>query len=154
LNADRTHVLGLSPLSPPGEGENAARDRCPGPELLPADRDLGARRRLAPARPPSEGPAPGKSTPSPRHQAGGGQPGEAGGQATPAATPLPEETNGVLTDPIDTRYLTRVPFGSSSFWLQPWRAYFDTWPASTLTSSLGINFNVAPADAEAVAQLL
>jgi hypothetical protein len=103
---------------------------------------------------PSEGPAPGESTTSSRHQAGGGQPGETGGQATPAATPLPEETNGVLTDPIDTRYLTRVPFGSSSFWLQPWRAYFDTWPASTLTSSLGINFNVAPADAEAVAQLL
>src|ERR1019366_6337891 len=50
LNADLTHVLRLSPLSPPGEGEIAARDRCPGPELLPADRDLGARRRLAPAR--------------------------------------------------------------------------------------------------------
>ncbi len=103
---------------------------------------------------PSPPPAPGESTPRSRHQSGGSQPGETGGQPTPTATPLPEETNGVLTDPIDPRYLTRVPFGSSSFWLQPWRAYIDTWPASTLTSSLGINFNVGPANAEAVAQLL
>src|ERR1019366_2520599 len=58
LNADLTHVLRLAPLSPPGEGEIAARDRCPGPELLPADRDLGARRRLAPAPPPRPPPPP------------------------------------------------------------------------------------------------
>jgi hypothetical protein len=59
-----------------------------------------------------------------------------------------------VTDPIDPRYLTEVPFGRSSFWIQPWRAYLDTWPASRLLDSLGINFNVSPADAEATAQLL
>ena len=70
------------------------------------------------------------------------------------ASGLPGETNGVVTDPIDSRFLTDVPFGTTSFWLQPWRAYLDTWPASTLTSSLGINFNVGPVQAESVAHLL
>ncbi|HVR05519.1 MAG TPA: hypothetical protein VMS02_05715, partial [Solirubrobacteraceae bacterium] len=59
-----------------------------------------------------------------------------------------------MTDPIDPRYLTEVPFGTSSFWVQPWRAYMDTWPASRLDDALGINFNVGPDEAEAVAQLL
>ncbi|HYM53928.1 MAG TPA: hypothetical protein VES97_01090, partial [Solirubrobacteraceae bacterium] len=40
------------------------------------------------------------------------------------------------------------------FWIQPWRSFLDTWPASTLTDSLGINFNVGPGAAEPVAQLL
>ncbi len=61
---------------------------------------------------------------------------------------------GVVSDPIDPKYLTEVPFGASSFWIQPWRAYLDTWPASRLLSSLGINFNVTPAEASDVAQLL
>ncbi len=67
---------------------------------------------------------------------------------------LPQEEGDVLTDPIDSRFLTKDPFGASSFWIQPWRAYLDTWPSSTLLSSLGINFNVGVAQAEAVAQLL
>ncbi len=77
-----------------------------------------------------------------------------GGSGEPAGSGQPAETGEVLTDPIDPRYLTELPFGTSSFWIQPWRAYIDTWPASTLLDSLGINFNVQPADAEAVAQLL
>lgn len=64
------------------------------------------------------------------------------------------ESGGVLTDPIDPRFLTEVPFGTSSFWIQPWRAYLDTWPASRLLDSLGINFNVTAAQADATAQLL
>jgi len=64
------------------------------------------------------------------------------------------ESNGVVTDPIDPRFLTDLPFGDSSFWDQPWRAYLDTWPASRLTNALGINFNVGPTKAEATAQLL
>jgi hypothetical protein len=67
---------------------------------------------------------------------------------------LPQEEGGVLTDPIDSRFLTKDPFGAASFWIQPWRAYLDTWPSSTLLSSLGINFNVTEAQAEPVAQLL
>ena len=62
--------------------------------------------------------------------------------------------SGVVSDPIDPKYLTEVPFGTSSFWIQPWRAYLDTWPASRLLDSLGINFNVTAAEAPDVARLL
>ena len=71
------------------------------------------------------------------------------------APPSPEaEAGGVLSDPIDPRFLTSLPFGRTSFWVQPWRAYLDTWPVSRLLSSAGVNFNVVPRDADAVAQLL
>jgi hypothetical protein len=61
---------------------------------------------------------------------------------------------GVLTDPIDPNFLYRVPFGKTSFWLQPWRAYLDTRPGSELLNGAGVNFNVNPANAEGAAQLL
>ncbi len=67
---------------------------------------------------------------------------------------LPQDEDGIVTDPIDPRFLTKDPFGATSFWIQPWRAYLDTWPNSTLQNSLGINFNVTEAEAEPVAQLL
>jgi hypothetical protein len=73
--------------------------------------------------------------------------------ALPVAVTPPTE-GGLLSDPIDPKYLTQVPFGSSSFWIQPWRSYLDTWPASRLLNSLGINFNVTPKEAPGVAQLL
>jgi hypothetical protein len=76
------------------------------------------------------------------------------GAASPAAGHGRFSEGGVLTDPIDPKYLTQVPFGSSSFWIQPWRSYLDTWPASRLLSSLGINFNVTPEEAPGVARLL
>jgi hypothetical protein len=76
----------------------------------------------------------------------------AGEALTRAGSPLP--ACGVSCDPIDRRYLTDVPFGATSFWVQPWRAYMDTWPASRLLGSLGVNFNVGPAQAPAVARLL
>jgi hypothetical protein len=59
-----------------------------------------------------------------------------------------------VSDPIDRKYLTELPFGSTSFWIQPWRAYLDTWPASRLLDSLGINFNVSASQARATARLL
>lgn len=80
--------------------------------------------------------------------------GEAGGEPPKLGGGLGQEEGELLTDPIDPRFLTKVPFGASSFWLQPWRAYLDTWPASTLLNSVGINFNVGAGQAEAVAQLL
>lgn len=61
---------------------------------------------------------------------------------------------GTLTDPIDPKFLADVPFGRTSFWIQPWRAYMDTWPASRLLDAVGINFDVTPRDAEPAAQLL
>jgi hypothetical protein len=65
-----------------------------------------------------------------------------------------EGSGGTVADPIDPKYLTETPFGTTSFWIQPWRAYMDTWPASRLSESLGINFNVSALQAEATAQLL
>jgi hypothetical protein len=71
-----------------------------------------------------------------------------------AATRFASNPGGVVTDPIDPKYLTELPFGARSLWIQPWRAYMDTWPASRLIDSLGINFNVTPTEAEDTAQLL
>jgi hypothetical protein len=68
-----------------------------------------------------------------------------------AAAPAP---GGVVTDPIDSKYLTEVPFGRRSFWIQPWRAYLDTWPASRLLNAVGINFNVTANEADGTARLL
>ncbi|HEY4896466.1 MAG TPA: hypothetical protein VII01_10285 [Solirubrobacteraceae bacterium] len=79
----------------------------------------------------------------------------AGTEAAPkpaSGRPLPR--CGVECDPIDIRYLTDVPFGRTSFWIQPWRAYLDTWPAARLRDAMGINFNVATPRADAVAHLL
>jgi hypothetical protein len=90
-------------------------------------------------------------------QAGAATPSPAPGAPTdgtpPSVAPEPGP-GGVVTDPIDSKYLTSVPFGRMSFWVQPWRAYLDTWPASHLLDSVGINFNVKPAFADATAQLL
>jgi hypothetical protein len=59
-----------------------------------------------------------------------------------------------LAHPIDPAQQTALPFGYRSHWLQPWRAYLDTPPASRLRHAVGINFNVAPADAGATAKRL
>ena len=66
----------------------------------------------------------------------------ASGNGVLTVSPAAAAPGGVLTDPIDSKYLSEVPFGDRSFWIQPWRAYIDTWPASRLLDSLGINFNV------------
>jgi hypothetical protein len=59
-----------------------------------------------------------------------------------------------LTDPIDPRFLTEAPFGTRSFWIQPWRAYLDTWPASRILNALGADFNATPTEASGLARLL
>ena len=41
---------------------------------------------------------------------------------------------GAVCAPIDTAYLTDLGFDNTSLWIQPWRAYFDTWPARRLTT--------------------
>jgi hypothetical protein len=68
---------------------------------------------------------------------------------------LPSFAGGeALTDAIDPRFLTYLPFGTTSFWIQPWRAYLDTWPASRLLNAIGVNFTGSGSDARAIAQLL
>ncbi len=80
--------------------------------------------------------------------------GASGQTSTFTVSAAPGTSGGVLSDPIDPKYLTEVPFGDRSFRIQPWRAYMDTWPASRLLDSLGINFNVTAAQAEDSARLL
>ncbi len=99
------------------------------------------------AGPPAEAEALGAEGASKRQRGGGPE-------GAFSRDPLPVEGGETVDDPIDPRFLTRVPFGTSSFWIQPWRSYLDTWPASRLQEALGINFNVKPEIAEPVAQLL
>ena len=54
--------------------------------------------------------------------------------AAPAAGPVGDA-------PIDPRYLTRVSFGSYSHWLQPWRGYLETVPATRFLDGLGVVLN-------------
>ena len=67
---------------------------------------------------------------------------------------LPSDEGETTIDPSDRRFLTYLPFGTRSFWVQPWRAYLDTWPASRLLNALGINFSAVGPQTEAIAQLL
>ncbi len=125
-------TLSATPVPGAGPGAPAPTSAPSGPGSTPAPIATGGH---SPKSPPSEAP--------PRKG------GEAGGKS-----PLPVETGETVSDPIDPRFLLDAPFGTSSFWLQPWRAYLDTWPASRLLESVGINFNVDQAAAEATAQLL
>src|SRR5438552_18437369 len=35
-----------------------------------------------------------------------------------------------------------MSFGTRSFWLQPWRSYQDTSPATRMLSTVGVNFTI------------
>lgn len=63
-------------------------------------------------------------------------------------------SSGTLKHPYDDAIQQAIPFGVRSFYLAPWRAYMDTWPADQFLNCLGVNFNVAPEDAEATARAL
>jgi hypothetical protein len=80
-------------------------------------------------------------------------PSEGGDEVLPVAAAA-SAPGGVVDDPIDPRFLSEVPFGRRSFWIQPWRAYLDTWPASRLLAAPGINFNVTAPEADGTARLL
>ena len=79
------------------------------------------------------------------------------GARSPIAPGCPRRVGGGLTlleCPIEKRNQTMLEFGQRSHWIQPWRAYLDTVPASRLRDAIGIQFNVPPDEAEATAQLL
>jgi hypothetical protein len=145
-NAKRPHGVPGGRAGAAGTPPSSALGASPSPEPTgptaeltdPSGEPTGPAEGSAPA-PPAEGPATG----------------EPGGELPPGESSAgPWPTGGVLTDPIDPRFLTTLPFGASSFWIQPWRAYLDTWPASQLLDAVGVNFNVRPAGAEDAAQLL
>src|SRR4051812_31219832 len=74
--------------------------------------------------------------------------------AQPATAAAEPQVVGSLTSYTDPSQLTALSFGDRSHWLQPWRAYLDTWPATRMLDSIGMNFNVGAADAPATAHLL
>lgn len=62
-----------------------------------------------------------------------------------AQNPAGAPAAGGLSGPyIDPKYLTGVPFGSTSPWLQPWRGYSETRPASFFLDGLGLVMDTAP----------
>jgi hypothetical protein len=61
---------------------------------------------------------------------------------------------GTVTRYVDPSQQTLLSFGDRSHWLQPWRAYLDTVPATTLRNAVGIQFNVSGSEAPATARLL
>jgi len=51
------------------------------------------------------------------------------------------EVAPISAGPINPAQLTRVEFGSYSHWLQPWRGYLETMPATQFLDGLGIVLN-------------
>jgi len=64
----------------------------------------------------------------------------------PSTPPVQAQTpagGGTLRgDYTDPRYLTSVPFGRRSDWVQPWRAYMETMPAQQFVNGIGIVANL------------
>jgi len=61
------------------------------------------------------------------------------------------ELEGPYEDPLQAT----VRFGQKSYWLAPWRAWMDTWPAARFLRMPGVNFNVhEPGEFEPVATIL
>ena len=60
-----------------------------------------------------------------------------------------------LERPYEDRLQQEIPFGQSSYYLAPWRAYMDTWPASKFLDVAGVALGgVTDEEAEATAQAL
>jgi len=59
-----------------------------------------------------------------------------------------------LAGPYEDPLQAQVAFGRRSFFLAPWRAWMDTWPASRYLECLGVNYNVGTKEADAVAAVL
>jgi hypothetical protein len=64
----------------------------------------------------------------------------------------PEEAK--LDGPYEDPRQQMIPFGRVSFYLTPWRAYMDTWPATRYLDCLGVNLKVPVADIRATAKVL
>jgi hypothetical protein len=68
----------------------------------------------------------------------------------------PPSTWNVLKNPINPGQLTEMPFGTRSFWLQPWRSALVTRPATSLQNAIGVNIDnsVTRKEVGATARLL
>jgi chitodextrinase len=69
--------------------------------------------------------------------------------AAPPSAPTPPPASvpgrGTVVNPIDPRQLSALQFGARSHWLQPWRAYLDTWPSARLHEGIGMVAHTASA---------
>jgi hypothetical protein len=75
-----------------------------------------------------------------------------GGATRPGARDAP--AYHVLQRPFQAWQQTALGFGQRSHWLQPWRGYLETVPASRVSHALGIDYNLPPARAGKVARQL
>ncbi len=93
----------------------------------------------------ASGPSTGSPAPSPPQPA-----------SPPTPAPGGPQPLAVLNDPFPADQQSSVPFGARSHWIQPWRGYLDTVPATTLLDAVGINVDnhVSSSEVPALAQLL
>jgi hypothetical protein len=75
------------------------------------------------------------------------------GQSTPVVLPFDRLFHNV-TDYTDPWQQIGLTFGSESHWLQPWRAFLETVPASNFVKGVGAVFNAETAEAASVGKLL
>jgi hypothetical protein len=89
--------------------------------------------------------------------AGGPTPGAETDARAAAGTPvMPPDPGDVtpsvaLDEPYENPLHAQIDFGRHSYYLTPWRAYMDTWPASRFLECLGVAANIDAAEADAVA---
>lgn len=73
-------------------------------------------------------------------------------QGSVLTSPSRAQNLSAYTDPYQLYY---VPFGYRSHWLQPWRAYLETMPASRLVNGIGVQINPSSAaNPDLVVQML
>ena len=61
----------------------------------------------------------------------------------------------IVTTYTDPAQLTSLPFGTHSHWLQPWRSYLETVPATKFLDGIGMTFRPKPKqNPEILAQML
>lgn len=70
------------------------------------------------------------------------------------ANPADDGFTNVINNPIDPNNLLSLQYYNRSDYIQPWRAYMDTVPASTLVDAVGINMNVPDKQFDATARVL
>jgi hypothetical protein len=106
---------------------------------------------LAVVLPSCGGPAP-EPTPRPSLQSSQQPTPPPGLQLSPQPVrPLAGGAERRYTDPA---YFTRLAWGMHSHWIQPWRAYLETVPASTFVNGLGVQLNLDGQDPDLVVRML
>jgi chitodextrinase len=116
LTCGRTYALGVDAFDAAGNRSAVA----------------GLTASTAPCAPPVTPPPP----PSPPPAAPSSAP-----TSPPASVPI----RGMVVNPIDPLQLSALEFGERSHWLQPWRAYLDTWPSARLHDGIGMVAHTASA---------